>query len=412
MTALPRRILHVDCDMFYVQVAQLLDPEGAGRKTHLIVGGTPGGRGVVTSASYPVRGFGVRSGMPTGQALRLCPQATVVPVPRGACLERSHRVRDALTDVAPVVQAASIDEFYLDLSGTERLPGYADLDALAHSLREAVHARSEISVSVGGGTTRIVAKLATSLAKPGGVHVVAPGSEGEFMRRFDLAAIPGVGPTLAAALARRGLATVAEALEVEEVWLQRWFGDARGAWLHRRIRGEDGSTVDPDEPRKSISSERTFLSDLDADDLLEEHLFKLAIAVGGSLRKAGLRARTVTVKLRDADFTTRTAARTLPEPVESDGALYRVGRELLESLRRKRRRPARLLGVGVSGLAPAVETRQLEFFGTRGRVEGERERRLGQAVDRLRARFGEAAVLPGRITSSRPRDDDLDGRTR
>ncbi|MEZ4417462.1 MAG: DNA polymerase IV [Gemmatimonadota bacterium] len=398
--------------MFYVQVAMLLDPEGAGRETLLIVGGTPSGRGVVTSASYPVRAFGVRSGMPTGQALRLCPDAVVVPVPRGACLERSTQVRAVLDEWSPVVQAASIDEFYLDLSGTERIPGYEHMEPLAQRMRSDVLRRAQISVSIGGGGTRIVAKLATSRAKPGGVHIVPTGGEADFMRQFRLNDIPGVGPSLGASLSRRGLHTVVDALEVDEEWLVRWLGDARGRWLHRRIRGIDGSSVQAHEPRKSISSERTFLEDVEGDEELEDQLFKLALSVGHSLRRASLRARTVTVKLRDQDFTTRSAARTLDDAIESDTALFQVGRALLGELRRKRRRPARLLGIGATGLVTAEREGQFEIFESKMQGERDRDRRVNRAVDQLRARFGEAAVLPGRIAGSKREDPDLDGRER
>lgn len=275
----PRRILLVDCDAFYVQVARLLDPDGAGRARFLIVGGSAAGRGVVTSASYEARALGVRSAMPVARALRLCPQATVVPVPRRACVERSRQVRAVLQELAPVVQAASIDEFYLDLSGTERLLRGESLEESARRIRRTVEARTSISVSIGGGTRRVIAKMATRLAKPAGVHVVPPGGEEDFLRTLDLSDLPGVGPALAEALAKRGLVRVADALEVQPEWLQSWLGRRRGAWLHRLMRGLDDSAVDPDDVRKSISSERTFAQDLDSDTKLERWLLELSGSV-------------------------------------------------------------------------------------------------------------------------------------
>src|SRR5688572_4855056 len=164
----PRRILLVDCDMFFVQVARLTDPDGVGREPLLLVGGSPTGRGVITSASYEARAFGVRSGMPAAQALRLCPEAVIVPVPRSECARKSRAIHDTLQRLAPVVRAASIDEFYLDLSGTERLFA-EELSESARRIRETVLADTEISVSVGGGTGRTVAKLAVRRAKPAGV---------------------------------------------------------------------------------------------------------------------------------------------------------------------------------------------------------------------------------------------------
>jgi DNA polymerase-4 len=388
----------VDCDAFYVQVARLEDPEGAGRASLLIVGGSSSGRGVVTSASYETREYGVRSAMPTAHALRLCPDATVVPVPRGACTRRSRAVRAALEELAPVVQAASIDEFYLDLTGTERLFRDETLEATAWRIREEVLQGTGISVSLGGGTRRLVAKLATTRAKPAGVHVVPPGGEEAFMRTLRLEEIPGVGPSLLERLRSHGLERVEEAMEVQEEWLRRWFGERRGRWLWRRIRGLDDSEVDPHERRKSISSERTFSRDLERDDELERWLVELAGSVGATLRAKGLRARTVTVKLRDADFRTRQHSRTLPEPFESDHGIREAAGELLRELREARRVPARLLGVGLSNLVARDTPAQLGLFpGAEVPWETERDRAVSHAVDRLRDRFGEAAVQPGRM---------------
>jgi DNA polymerase-4 len=393
-----RRILLVDCDQFYVQVARLEDPDGLAGIDLLIVGGSPTGRGVVTSASYGARAFGVRSAMPTARALRLCPDATVVGVRREACSRRSREVRDVLTRLSPVVQAASIDEFYLDLSGTERLFHGESLADTAWRIRDSVLDESGISVSIGGGVTRLVAKLATSLAKPGGVHVVPAGAEKDFMRQFRLADLPGVGPSLVEALARRGLVTVQDALPVEQSWLERWLGAKRGGWLYRRVRGLDRSRVDPHEPRRSVSSERTFARDLDSDARLERELMKLSVSVGRHLRRGDLAARTITVKLRDADFKTRTASVTLEDAVESDGVIFSVARELLQQLRRGRRAPTRLLGVGLSNLTSGGSSeRQLALFEEEQPMESERQRTLAHAVDDLNRRFGDRAVLPGRI---------------
>lgn len=399
-----RRILLVDCDAFYVQVARLEDPDGAGKARCLIVGGSASGRGVVTSASYEARAFGVRSAMPTAQALRLCPDATVAPVPRGACVSRSREVGAVLRELAPVVQAASIDEFYLDLSGTERLFAGETLEATAWRIRNAVEERTSISVSVGGGTRRVIAKIATGFAKPAGVHIVQPGGELDFMRRLDLADLPGVGPSLLEELKKRGLVTVADALEVQEEWLQEWFGQRRGAWLWRKMRGHDDSAVDPHEQRKSISSERTFFRDIDDDTELERRLLGLSGSVAATLRRKGFRARTLTVKLRDSDFRTRQHSRTLPEAVESDHAVYETALALLRELRGQRRRPARLLGVGLSGLVEPAEARQLALFEEAHGAERERDRQVSRAVDRLRDRFGSDAVRPGRMLDDERED--------
>jgi DNA polymerase IV len=401
-----RRILLVDCDAFFVQVARLEDPDGAGKAELLIVGGAADGRGVVTSASYAVRKRGVHSGMPTARALRLCPEATVVGVPRRACVRRSREVREVLESVAPVVQAASIDEFYLDLGGMERLLGGETLEDSARRIREAVFERTAIAVSIGGGTNRLVAKLAVRHAKPAGVHVVAAGMEAAFVRGLPLAEIPGIGPALQATLKTRGLTRVEELLAVPETELRNWLGENRAHWLLQRIQGVDPSAVATAEPRKSISAERTFRTDIDDDERLRTHLMRLALSVGSGLRAEGVRARTVTVKLRDGDFTTRSASRTLPTAEDTDRGIYEVALRLLQGLREKRRTGARLLGLGASGLDEAGEETQLGLFEEGTRTEGgerEPEGRRTRAIDALRARFGPGAIVPARLV---PRDPD------
>lgn len=404
-----RRILLVDCDAFFVQVARLEDPDGAGRAPLLIVGGSASGRGVVTSASYAAREYGVRSAMPTARALRLCPDATVVGVPRGAVSRRSREVHAVLKELAPVVQAASVDEFYLDLSGTERLFHGETLEDTAWRIRQEVLDRTDISVSLGGGTRRIIAKLAASFAKPAGVHVVPPGGEQDFLRPLKLSKLPGVGPSLLQELARRGLVTVEDALGVQEEWLQRWLGKRRGAWLYRRVRGIDESRVDPEERRKSISKERTFSDDVTDDRELERRLIELAVGVGGVLRRKDFRARTVTVKLRDHDFTTRQHSRTVPEPIESNAALTEVACELLAELREQRRVASRLIGVGVSGLVPADRAHQLGLFDDDVAGETDRDRNVSRVVDSLSDRFGKGAIVPGRLVEGERRRRGPDG---
>jgi DNA polymerase-4 len=396
----PARILQVDADAFYVQVARLVDPEGAGQAELLLVGGSATGRGVVTSASYGARRFGVRSGMATAQALRLCPDALVVGVPRRACSERSRAMVQVLERFTPVVEPASIDEMYLDLSGTEGLYHHEPLDATARRIRAAVLAETAIAVSVGGGTNRLIAKLAAGRAKPHhspaaeGVIVVPPGQEGDFLATFDLADIPGVGPRFQERLAALGLRTVPDALRQERATLRRWLGLRAADWLVEQIHGRATPLVQARARAKSLSRDETFARDLHDDAALRRELLRLADRAAGDLRSAGYRARTITVRIRDKDFRDRSASRTLPAPVSADRPIAEVALALLAKLRAARRIPARLLGVALSQLTGDPVEIQDGLFpdDAPDRLETDRDRRLSNALDKLRDRFGRDAV--------------------
>jgi DNA polymerase IV len=395
-----RRLLLLDCDQFFVQCARLADPDGAGREALLLVGGSPDGRGVVTSASYETRRFGCRSAMPTAQALRLCPAAKVVPVPREMCSRKSREVRRVLEQFTPVVEAASIDEAYLDLTGTEALYRGESLADTARRIQAAVKADTAITVSIGGGPTRVVAKLAAERAKPAGVFVVAPGDEASFMADHELRDIPGVGPVLAERLRAMGLVAVRDALGLDASQLEGMLGPGRGAWLYDRIRGIGSDVVESGSAAKSMSREETFPRDLQDDDELGRELMALAIRVASDLRRQALRARTVTVKIKDGDFRSRTASRTLDQPLESDRAILAVATELLATLRARRRTGARLLGVAVSHFAPADEGTQLVLFDgavAEAALETDRDRRLSEVTDRIQAKYGPGAIRPGRL---------------
>ncbi|MEP6991170.1 MAG: DNA polymerase IV [bacterium] len=402
-TPTPRRILLVDADAFFVAVARWADPEGAGRAPYLLVGGTAEGRGIVCSASYSARAFGVRSAMPMSQALRLCPDAMCVPVPGKACREKHREIRSVLERFSPVVQSASIDEWYVDLAGTDTYHEHASLDAIAHRIRDAVLAETAMTVSIGGGTSKLIGKLAAERAKPkpetgaNGVLIVPAGEELEFMRLLKLADIPGIGPKTTARLAERGLRSVVDVMNLDAAALSRLVGPRDSAWLARRVRGEDSGEVARErEAAKSISRDDTFPVDLDDDLLLEGELTALVTRAAGDLRSDDLRARTVTVRIRDRDFTTRQASRTVDEALESDRAIFLVARALLQKLRKARRVPARLLGVGLSnfGEAPA---RQLTLFESASeRLETPKLRQVSRAMDEVREKFGRDAIAPGR----------------
>ena len=393
-----RRILLADCDAYFVQVARLEDPEGAGREKLLLVGGSAEGRGVVTSASYEVREFGVRSGMPMGQALRLCPRAVRVGVPRAACARIHGEIREVLERYSPVVEAASIDEFYLDLSGTEALYHHRELAAVARELREAVLHETRINISIGGGPNRLVAKLAVRRAKPANVHVVVPDAVLDFMGQTSLAAIPGIGPRFQEQLERYGLRTAGDIMPLDRALLTSWFGAGLAGWLHDRVRGIDSTAVEAHGQQKSISRDETFARDLNDDDALATELLQLVVRAGRDLRSDGWRARTVTVRIRDHDFTTRQASRTVDGAIQSDRAIYQTALRLLGRLRAARRTSARLLSVSLSNLTASEGPAQLGLFGAQGtELETERDRKVSRVMDDVRGKFGSGAIVPGRI---------------
>jgi DNA polymerase-4 len=401
-TAPPPRILQVDADAFYVQVARLVDPQGAGRAELLLVGGSPKGRGVVTSAAYEARTFGVRSGMPTARALRLCPQATVVGVPRRACSEKSRAIVSVLERFTPVVEPASIDEMYLDLSGTEELYREESLADTARRIRHTVLADTDIRVSIGAGTNRLVAKLAAGRAKPhrtpeaDGVVTVPPGQEAAFLATFDLADIPGIGPRFQERLARYGLVTVRDTLPHERPVLEEWFGRRAGGWLYHRIRGMDSTPILSRSQAKSLSRDETFPEDLDDDETLRRELLRLSDRAAHDLRRQGYVARTITVRIRDRDFRDRRASRTLPRGVSTERVIFQEAAKLLARLRSARRTPARLLSVSLSQISGADTEEQLGLFdGASDALETERDHRLAQAVDAVRRKFGSRAVERG-----------------
>jgi DNA polymerase-4 len=407
-----RRILLADADAFFANVFAAVNPVVASSATLLIVGGAADSRGVVCSASYAARQFGVRAGMPMRRAAQLCPNATCVPVPR-ECGEYSRAIQTALREIVPVVEPASIDEFYCDLTGTERLYGEASLTSLAHRIRCRVRDATGLPVSFGGGTNRLIAKLAVERAKPkpgtdaDGVYVIPTGAEGEFMGTLLLADIPFIGPRFQERLRTFGLITVRDALEIPAATLRQWFGDREGEWLWERCRGIDETPIDGESETKSMSRENTFPEDLSDEAALLREMGPLVRDAVTDLRDAGFRARTVTVRLRDYDFATRQAGRTVDRAVSTERAVFAVARELLSKLRLARRVPARLIGVTLSGLVPAdaPDSVQLALFDNPSApppLESDRDRTVARTLDALRAKFGDNAVVPGLAFVPRP----------
>jgi DNA polymerase-4 len=398
------RILLADADAFFAAVARLVDPEGAGKAKLLIVGGRRGSRGVVCSASWEARQFGVRSAMPIARAEKLCPQAMFVPVPGKECGIKSREIRKVLERFTPIVSGASVDEWYLDLGGTEGIYHNESLRDTAHRIRAAVKRETGMSVSIGGGTNRLVAKMAVERAKPkpgttaDGVHIVAPGREAEFLRTFNLADIPMVGPKFQARLASLGMVTVPDLLQHDILALRRMLGTNAADWLWDRAHGIGGAEVEGHGDRKSMSRDETFAVDLTKDEDIERELLGLVTKAAWDLRQGGFTARTVTVKLRDRDFRTRSARRTLARPVVSDRVIMETAKTLLARLRGDRRVPARLIGVALSSLSEDPRADQLNLFPSDDqRLETDRDLAVARTVDTVRKKFGARGIVPGAL---------------
>ena len=400
---MPPRLMHVDLDAFFVEVCRQRMPELKG-VDRIIVGGRPDGRGVVTSASYGARKFGVRSGMPTGRALKLCPDAKVVNGKFSWYREASRKVRAVLERHAPRVVMAGVDEGYLDFTGTEGL-WPVSLLPVAERIRADVKGASGLDVSIGIGPNRAIAKMGSDFAKPRGIVEVRAGWEAGFTAGLPLRAFPGVGPKTAARLAEKGLTEAWEVQQMPLDRLQRLMGED-AAWLKLRAEGNGGTTLSQRERARSISRETTLAKDERDQTRLQGILMMLTARVASQLRDEGLEARTVVLKLRHGDFHTVTRRVTLPAPTALDAELLQAVTGLLTpAFAEVRRRDlgVRLIGIGTTNLVPATPPDLFEDA-ARGK-----QRTLTDAVDRVREKFGFDALTPGRLISfKRRRDDDRD----
>lgn len=346
--------------------------------------------------------------MPIARALKLCPQAMCVPVPMKACGKVSKDIRAVLARYAPVVESASVDEWYMDLAGTEAVYHHEPLRDTAHRIRRAVKEETGYSVSIGAGTNRLVAKLAVERAKPkpgtnaDGVHDVPPGAEAEFLTTFRLAEIPMVGPKFQEKLASLGLVSVPDVLGRDIRLLRSQLGQRAAEWLWDRVRGIGGAEVEGRSAPKSMSRDETFPVDLVRTEDLERELLRLVTRAASDLRQGGYAARTITVKLRDNDFRTRSARRTLPDAVVTDRVIMSVATELLHQLRRSRRMPARLIGVALSSLTDDPGADQLGLFPPDDpRVDTDRDLAVARTVDRVRQKYGAKGIVPGALIDGR-----------
>ncbi|MGH2694230.1 MAG: DNA polymerase IV [Actinomycetota bacterium] len=378
-------ILHVDMDAFYASVETIKDASLRGRP--VIVGGL-GGRGVVTSASYEARVFGVASAMPIVTARRLCPHGVFVPNDFEAYRGYAERIREVFESFTPLVEPLSLDEAFLDVAGSVRLFGEGRGTAgIAHLVKTRIGDLG-LACTVGVAPNKFLAKLASSIAKPDGLLVV-PATEIEaFLRPLPVTALWGVGPQTGEAMRRLGLRTVGDLAQVSRRTLERVLGDAVGAHLYELARGRDDRPVVCDEPPKSVGSEETYEADLDDTSRVLKEVLRLSDRTAGRLRGKGMCGRTVTLKVRFSNFKTITRSRTLEEEVNTTAEIYDVARALYQRLDPDRPR-IRLLGVAVSALAPGPPRRQMPLLGE----EGERPwQEATRAIDSIRARFGNGAM--------------------
>jgi DNA polymerase IV len=399
------RICCLDLDTFFVSVERLLDPSLEGKP--VVVGAMPGNRGVVTACSYEVRAFGVRSGMPINEAVRLAPDAIYLPGRFSSYSPYSKKVRAILERYTPEVKAASIDEFYMDFSGCERLyarPDDADGDAtierVINEMRAAVKEELGLPCSAGVGISRTIAKVASGRAKPAGTWMVRRGQERDFLAPLPVRKLPGIGPVTETKLEADGLRYLGQLMNLAA-------GPQRARWRRlaerierccepSRVKARDRPAFREHDPTGltvgSISNERTFSADVGDEDAIAEQLLKLSERVCHRARKRDIRARTVTLKLRYSDFQTLTRSRTI-HPTNAEAAVHATIRQLYAAAR-TRNVSVRLLGVGLSNLVGPDKQLALPF-GKSGRPK------MGKALDAIRERYGYEAV---RLGSARGRD--------
>jgi DNA polymerase-4 len=379
-----RTILHVDLDAFFAAVEQRDRPELRGRPV-IVGGGGPNQRGVVSAASYEARGFGVHSAMPLVTAGRLCPQGVFLPVDGRKYQAASREVMAILRRFTPLVQPISIDEAFLDVTASRAL--FGDGEAIARRIKQTIRDEVGLTASVGVATTKLVAKIASDLRKPDGLVVVPPGDEAAFLAPLPIARLWGVGEKTAAALRDFGVQTIGDLASLPPEAMARRFGKHGGS-LVERAAGLDPDPVAGGEPAKSIGHEHTFDVDTSDREVIERTLLGMADGVAGRLRSAGLKAGTVTLKLRDTSFATITRQVGLEVPSDLTEPIYDAALALLR--RELRGQRIRLVGVTASNFR---ERDQLAMFGG----EDPRRHQTAEALDRIRRKYGQRAVTRARL---------------
>jgi DNA polymerase-4 len=397
MTDWPRAIIHVDLDAFYASVEQLRHPELRGKPV-LVGGGRDEtgklvlNRAVVSAASYEARAFGCRSAMPMWQALRLCPQAQVVPVDFVAYRAASAAVFSELRKITPLIEPLSLDEAFLDITGSQRVLGTPP--EIAERLRQAIYNQTQLHASFGVASCKTVAKIASDHQKPQGMVVVTPGEEAAFLAPLPLRALPGLGPAGEKALSGLGISTLGQLAALPLDVVTRRIGDHAGRSVWQRAQGIDHAEVTIPGAPKSVSREETFGSDIDDLEPLLQRLRELSADVGGRLRHDRLAGRTVNLKFRYSDFTTLTRQHSLDAVTNADQTIAAAAITLFRNNWNGGK--IRLLGVGLSNLQEAP---QLELFGSQAKGA-----KLDFVLDEIRDRFGPQAARRGAAGSLHDRD--------
>jgi DNA polymerase IV len=377
------RILHIDMDAFYASVEQVDHPELTSKP--VIVGGSQ--RGVVAAASYEARKFGVRSAMPIFEAKRLCPHGVFLPVRRRRYQEVSHEVMEILDTMSPLVEQVSIDEAFIDITGTESLHGPEI--ALVGKIKDAIRRRTSLTCSIGIAPNRFLAKIASKMNKPDGWTIIKDEDVAALMQKLPVNKIPGIGPKTAQVMKELGVQTAVDVLRFsQEFWVKR-LGKG-GIDLYERAKGIGPATVIPHRAPKSSSAEDTFATDTDDMDELKKWLLSQSEEVGRDLRKHGFRGKTITLKVKFASFKTVTRSTTLSEATHSTRIICDTAVKLLMRLRLQEK--VRLIGVGVSNFAVGMEQKSLfpnKFL--------HQQEDLDRALDRIHDKFGGKAILRGRV---------------
>jgi DNA polymerase-4 len=387
-------IAHVDCDAFYAAVEKRDDPSLADKP--LIIGG--GKRGVVSTACYVARTYGIHSAMPMFKALKACPHATVLKPDMAKYVKVGRQVRAAMFELTPQVEPLSIDEAFMDLTGTDRLHGMSPAHSLARFAKR-VEADIGITVSIGLSANKFLAKIASDLEKPRGFAVLGRDEAVAFLASRPVGFIWGVGKVTQARLQRDGFNTIADLQRGDETDLMRRYG-LEGRRLWRLARGIDDRLVNPERETKSVSAETTFNADIASYKPLEKILWSLSEKVSARLKASAISGSTVNLKLKTADFRLRTRARSLAEPTQLAGRIFEAGRELLD--REVDGTRFRLIGIGVSNLDEAGKADPFDLVDR----QGTRSAKAEQAIDKVREKFGKAAVVKGLVFDGAVDDDD------